>query len=100
MNKNVIKDISVFHTQSLAIVYEDPETKARDVAFFRERASEQELDELKIWEPRPDDVTMTVEIEMDLLEKLEEWAAERKLEVEQILRAFLVYFVKYNTRSI
>lgn len=100
MIKSNIVDISLFPKDSIAVVYEDKESKKRDVRFFKERVTQEEIDELQIWRPRPDDVTISVDIENELLQRLEEWAQKRNIDVEQILRGFLFYFVKYDTKSI
>ena len=74
MIKSNIVDISLFPKDSIAVVYEDKESKKRDVRFFKERVTQEEIDELQIWRPRPDDVTISVDIENELLQRLEEWA--------------------------
>ena len=57
MIKSNIVGISLFPKDSIAVVYEDKESKKRDVRFFKERVTQEEIDELQIWRPRPDDVT-------------------------------------------
>jgi len=96
MNNIKINDISIFSKNIISIVFENNDLKKRDVAFFEERVSEAEMNNLKVWEPSPDDVVITVNIEEDLLHYLENWAKEREIEVEQILRGFIFYLVKYN----
>ena len=95
-----IKDISLLTPKGIGVTFEDPVTKKRDVALFSERVSEQELSSLKVWEPSPDDVTITINLDRWLEEALEKWAAERQLEIEQILRALIFYCVINNTHSL
>ena len=93
----IIRDILILTKACIGIVFEDPETKERDFSIFNERVTKSDLDELKVYQPSPDDVTITVELEYELARKVERWAAELQIEIEQILRAFVFYCVKYQT---
>lgn len=44
MIKSNIVDISLFPKDSIAVVYEDKESKKRDVRFFKERVTQEEID--------------------------------------------------------
>jgi len=95
-----IVDITFLREQSFAVVFENPETKERDLSLFRYRATQTEIEESRIWQPKPDDVTIEFEIEVELLEKIGQWAAERGVDAEKCIRALIYYFVKYETTSL
>lgn len=95
----VIKDITDMRN-CFSVVFEDPETGERDIAYFKGRATKEELEELKVYHPSDDDVTMTISMDEDIYRMLEKWCGERGITTEQAVRALLTAIVKYKDENI
>lgn len=90
-----VKDITTYPNGLIEVVFEDE--NGRDVAFFHDRVDEQTIEELKVWIPDPDAVTVSFEMGAELADVLQQWCEMRGLKLEQLLRAFTAFIAHHGS---
>ena len=91
-----IDEIVALNGGLLAIIFTDTQSEQRDIALFKRHASAEDLDNLEVWRPKPTDETVTLTLEENTKQLIQNWADEHALEFEQLVRAFLYYIVRYE----
>lgn len=91
-----INEIVAMNKGTLAIIFTDDRSGQRDVTFFKDIATEQDISELEVYTPKPTDKVVTLSLEEDTLQRMQAWADKHGVTVEQMARAFLVYAVRYE----
>ena len=91
-----INEIVAMKKGPLAIIFTDERSGQRDVTFFKDIATEQDISELEAYTPKPTDAVVTLTLEEDTLQRMQAWADKHGVTVEQMARAFLVYAVRYE----
>jgi len=91
-----INEIVAMNKGTLAIIFTDERSGQRDVTFFKDIATEQDISELEVYAPKPTDAVVTLTLEEDTLQLMQDWADKHGVTVEQMARAFLVYAVRYE----
>ena len=91
-----INEIVAMNKGTLAIIFTDERSGQRDVTFFKDIATEQDISKLEVYTPKPTDAVVTLTLEEDTLQLMQAWADKHGVTVEQMARAFLVYAVRYE----
>ena len=94
-----IDEIVALNGGLLAIIFTDTQSEQRDIALFKRHASAEDLDNLEVWLPKPTDETVTLTLEENTKQLIQNWADEHALEFEQLVRAFFVYVVRYELEA-
>ena len=91
-----IEEIVAFNRGLLAIIFTDVQSGEKDMTLFKYHATAEDLDALKVWQPKPDDAVMTICLEEETERLMERWAYKRGLTIEQMARAFVTYIARYG----
>lgn len=91
-----IDEIVAFNRGLLAIIFTDMQSGGKDMTLFRHHATAEDLDALKVRQPKPDDAVMTICLEEETERMMERWAYKRGLAIEQMARAFVTYIARYG----
>ncbi len=91
-----IDEIVAFNRGLLAIIFTDVQSGEKDMTLFKHHATAEDLDTLKVWQPKPDDTVMTISLEEETERMMQRWAYERGLTIEQMARAFVTYIARYG----
>lgn len=91
-----INEIVAMNKGTLVIIFTDDRSEQRDVTFFKDIATEEDISELEVYTSKPTDAVVTLTIEEDTLQRMQVWADKHGVTVEQMARAFLVYAVRYE----
>ena len=95
-----INEIVAMNKGTLAIIFTDERSGQRDVTFFKDIATEEDISDLKVYTPKSTDAAVTLSIEDETLQLMQAWADKHGITVEQMARAFLVYAVRYELEGV
>ncbi len=94
-----INEIVSMNKGTLAILFTDDRSEQRDVTFFKDIATEEDISELEVYTPRPTDEVVTLSLDDDTLQRMQAWADKHGITIEQMARAFFVYVVRYELEA-
>ena len=66
-----INEIVAMNKGTLAIIFTDDRSGQRDVTFFKEIATKEDISELEVYTPKPTDKVVTLTLEEDTLQRMQ-----------------------------